>query len=261
MQIGRRPVALALTFPRSVLISGAAAPMTMMPDSSNPEADTPENRESAGADDATQVGDSLSASFMPPDAMAARIEALLFVHGRPISARRIADLLEVPSVIPVKQCLALLARRYDDLGSAFSLQELAQGYQLTTRPEHDALLNKLVREREAQKLSPAVLECLAVIAYKQPISRLDIESIRGSSSDHLVRALLERGFIQVSERDKNRGNAALYGTTGEFLRAFGLKSLGELPRQQDLASLVAAQEGAGEAEVDEVQVQDPDKPQ
>ncbi len=210
------------------------------------------------ADDATQVGDALSASFMPPDAMAAKIEALLFVHGKPITARRIADLLEVPSVIPVKQTLALLGRRYDEMGSAFSLQELAMGFQLTTRPEHDGLLNKLVREREAQKLSPAALECLAVIAYKQPIARVDIESIRGSGCDHLVRALIERGLIHVSERDKNRGNAALYGTTGEFLRVFGLRSLSELPRQGDLATHAMAMESAGEAEIDRVEVKDPE---
>ncbi len=225
----------------------------MMPSPNEPLSAPQDDPESTGADDATQVGDAISASFMPSDAMASKIEALLFVHAKPISARRIADLLEVPSVIPVKQTLALLAKRYDEMGSAFALQELAAGYQLTTRPEHDVLLNKLVREREAQKLSPAALECLAVIAYKQPISRLDIESIRGSSSDHLVRALIERGFIQVSERDKNRGNAALYGTTGEFLRAFGLRSQSELPRQADLAAPAAE----GEPAVDQVEVKDP----
>lgn len=227
----------------------------MMPDSSNPEADAPEDREPSPADDATQVGDAVSASFMPSDAMASKIEALLFVHSKPISARRIADLLEVPSVIPVKQSLALLAKRYDDVGSAFALQELANGYQLTTRPEHDGLLHKLVREREAQKLSPAALECLAVIAYKQPISRLDIESIRGSGSDHLVRALLERGFIQVAERDSKRGNAALYGTTAEFLRAFGLRTISELPRQADLATPAPE----GEPAVEQVEVKAPEK--
>lgn len=257
MKNGRPRVALSVAFHSGscTLNWGAARQTTMMPDSSNPEADAPQDRESAPADDATQVGDAVSASYMPSDAMAAKIEALLFVHSKPISVRRIADLLEVPSVIPVRQSLALLAKRYDEMGSAFALQELANGYQLTTRPEHDALLNKLVREREAQKLSPAVLECLAVIAYKQPISRLDIESIRGSSSDHLVRALLERGLVQVTERDNKRGNAALYGTTAEFLRVFGLRSLSELPRQADLAAPAPADEPA----VEQVEVKAPEK--
>ena len=186
-----------------------------------------------------------------------RIEALLFVHAKPISARRIADLLGVASVIPVKQSLSALNARYDSTGSAVTIQEIAQGYQLTTRPEHDEILNQLVREREAQKLSPSAMEVLAIVAYKQPISRVDIESIRGAGSDHLVRALLDRGVIAVTDRAPKPGSPALYGTTAEFLRAFGLKSLSELPREGDLS--VAAEGSAGDASVEQSEVKAPDE--
>ncbi|MCC6573022.1 MAG: SMC-Scp complex subunit ScpB [Planctomycetes bacterium] len=223
-----------------------------MPDPTNPVPPDPVVR-----DDDTTIGDVLSASSMPQEAMMTRIEALLFVHAKPISARRIADLLGVGSVIPVKQSLAALAARYDSTGSAMSIQELAAGYQLTTRPEHNDLLAQLVREREAQKLSPAALEVLAIIAYKQPLSRVDIESIRGAGSDHLMRALLDRGLVAVTERSNKPGAAALYGTTAEFLRAFGLKALGELPREGDLS--VPDSANAGDAAVEQSEAKTPEE--
>lgn len=207
------------------------------------------------ADDATSAGDIIAASAIPQDALAAKLEALLFVHSKPVSARRLAELVEITSVIPIKQALEFLARRYDETGSAFSLQNLAQGYMLTTRPEHDDLLKKLVREREAQKLSPATLEALAIIAYKQPISRTELENIRGAGVDHLVRALLDRGLVKVGDRDGSKpGAPALYVTTAEFLRAFGLKSIGELPTEADLS---AGAQDAGDADVEQTQAADP----
>ncbi len=207
--------------------------------------------EDFGADDATSAGDIIAAGAIPQDALAAKLEALLFVHSRPVSARRLSELVGITSVIPVKQALDLLTRRYSEHGSAFTLQNLAAGYQLTTRPEHDALLNQLVREREAQKLSPATLEALAIIAYKQPIGRNELENIRGAGSDHLVRALMDRGLVKVTERDTSKpGSPALYGTTAEFLRAFGLRSLSELPSEGDLAAPTADDENVSTVEAE-----------
>jgi len=193
---------------------------------------------------------------IPQDALAAKLEALLFVHSRPVALRRLAELAGQGSVIPVRQALEFLAARYESSGSAFTLQNLAQGYQLTTRPEHDALLQQLVREREAQKLSPATLEALAIIAYKQPISRAELENIRGAGADHLVRTLMDRGLVKVGERDTSKpGNPALYVTTAEFLRAFGLRDLRELPSQADLSAGAAE---AGEGEVEQAQAEAPE---
>jgi segregation and condensation protein B len=225
-----------------------------------PEADdyVPET-EDEGVDDATSAGDVITGSAVPQDALAARLEALLFVHSRPVAARRLAELAGLTSVIPVKQALELLQKRYNEHGSAFTLQDLAQGYQLTTRPEHDALLNQLVREREAQKLSPATLEALAIIAYKQPIGRGDLDNIRGAGSDHLVRNLLDRGLVKVAKRDTSKpGSPALYGTTAEFLRAFGLRSVSELPTEGDLVAPAESEGDGDEAAVEQAEVSAPD---
>jgi segregation and condensation protein B len=214
--------------------------------------------EDEGVDDATSAGDVITGAAIPQDALAARLEALLFVHSRPVAARRLAELVGLTSVIPVKQALELLQKRYEEHGSAFTLQDLAKGYLLTTRPEHDDLLKQLVREREAQKLSPATLEALAIIAYKQPIGRADLDNVRGAGSDHLVRNLLDRGLIKVTERDSSKGNAALYGTTAEFLRAFGLRSISELPTEGDLAAPADTEGDDDGPAVEQAEVSAPD---
>jgi segregation and condensation protein B len=213
------------------------------------------------AENDTGAGDVVAADATPQDALMARLEALLFVHSRPASARRLAELVGLTSVIPVKQALEALQSRYEQTGSAFLLQELAQGFQLTTRAEHDGLLKQLVREREAQKLSPATLEALAIIAYKQPLGRSDLENIRGAGSDHLVRALMDRGLIKVVKRDTSKpGNPAMYGTTGEFLRAFGLRSLNELPTEGDLVApeISETDEPDDEPVVERSEIRNPD---
>lgn len=192
-----------------------------------------------GADDATSAGDIIAAGAIPQDALAAKLEALLFVHSRPVAARRLAELVGITSVIPVKQALDLLTRRYAEHGSAFTLQNLAGGYQLTTRPEHDALLNQLVREREAQKLSPATLEALAIIAYKQPIIRAQIEAIRGVACGEVLRSLIERHLIKIVGRAEELGRPILYGTTKTFLEVFGLASLDDLPKAEEFKAGLA----------------------
>jgi segregation and condensation protein B len=219
----------------------------------------PEISEQAESD--TGAGHLVAAGAIPQDALMAKLEALLFVHSRPTNARRLAELVGLTSVIPVKQALEALQARYEQTGSAFSLQELAQGFQLTTRAEHDNLLKQLVREREAQKLSPATLEALAIIAYKQPLGRSELENIRGAGSDHLVRALMDRGLIKVVKRDTSKpGNPAMYGTTGEFLRAFGLRSLSELPTEGDLVApeISETEEPDDEPVVEQSEIRNPD---
>jgi segregation and condensation protein B len=219
----------------------------------------PEISEQAESD--TGAGHLVAAGAIPQDALMAKLEALLFVHSRPTNARRLAELVGLTSVIPVKQALEALQSRYEQTGSAFSLQELAQGFQLTTRAEHDNLLKQLVREREAQKLSPATLEALAIIAYKQPLGRSELENIRGAGSDHLVRALMDRGLIKVVKRDTSKpGNPAMYGTTGEFLRAFGLRSLSELPTEGDLVApeISETEEPDDEPVVEQSEIRNPD---
>jgi len=173
---------------------------------------------------------------------ASRMEALLFVSPRPIAARRIAELLDLTSVIPIRKAAAVLRSAYES--RAFELRETAGGYQLMTRPEFEADVTKLSRVRRAQKLSQGALETLSVVAYKQPITRAELDAIRGSASDHHLRTLGERGLVRITGRQRaegtSGGGAALYGTTTAFLDDFGLGGIGELPREGDLGMLEEA---------------------
>ncbi len=119
-------------------------------------------------------------------ALSLRVEALLFVSAKPLAPRRIADLLGIASVIPIRRAAALLATACT--GRSYELREHAGGYQLMTRPEFEKDVLLLQRERKAQKLTPGALETLAVVAYKQPIGRTELDSIRGAGSDHHIRS-------------------------------------------------------------------------
>ncbi|MCK6440002.1 MAG: SMC-Scp complex subunit ScpB [Planctomycetes bacterium] len=199
----------------------------------------------------SEEGPELDADEVP--ALAKRMEALLFVSPRPMSVRRLAELLGLTSVVPVRQAAAYLKPTYD--GHAFELRELAGGYQFMTTPEFEAEVLKLQKQKKAQKLTPGALETLAVIAYKQPITRQEIDNIRGVSSDHHIRALAERDLVKVVGRKTDGtfggGAPALYGTTTQFLNEFGLKSLSELPVTDDMVKLPPKKKAAkGEEAVD-----------
>jgi segregation and condensation protein B len=183
-------------------------------------------------------------------ALSLRVEALLFVSAKPLAARRIAELLGLTSVIPIRRAAEKLAASCES--RSFELREHAGGYQFMTRPAHENDVLLLQRQRRAQKLSPGGLETLAVIAYKQPITRTELEAIRGSGSDHHIRALSERGLIRIVDRKREEGTiggmgAALYGTTTQFLDEFGLGTLSELPTHDDLSRPQPALVVAGDA--------------
>ncbi len=177
------------------------------------------------------------------ESLALRLEALLFVSNKPLSARKLASLLDLDSIVPLRQAAEILARCYD--GRAFELCERANGYQLATRKDFETDILKLQREKKAQKLTPGALETLAVIAYKQPVTRLEIEAIRGSQSDHYLRILSDRDLIKITGRKKEKASgsgSALYGTTTTFLNSFGIQSLSELPQEEDLNALAESSE-------------------
>lgn len=182
--------------------------------------------------------------------LARRMEALLFVSSRPMSAKRLADLLELDSIVPIREAADYLNEQYAE--RAFELRLLAGGYQLLTRAALEPEVLKLQKQRKAQKLTPGALETLAIIAYKQPIPRQDIDNIRGVQSDHYIRQLAERHLIRVVGRggDGSFGgsNPALYGTTTTFLDEFGLKSLKELPQEEDMLAFEAEEQAKKEAE-------------
>lgn len=156
----------------------------------------------------------------------ARIEALLFVATSPITASQIADWLQIP-VGTVEKNLQELTDRYT--GQGISIQRYSGKYQLTTAPEYAEDVEKFLGLEVTTRLSRAAIETMAIIAYRQPITRPGIEAIRGVSSDGVIRSLLSRGLIQEVGRAEGPGRPILFSTTVDFLQHFGLNSLDQLP--------------------------------
>lgn len=156
----------------------------------------------------------------------ARIEALLFVALAPVSVHQLATALDLnPKVVDEE--LKALEQRY--LQGGLRLQQHGNGYQLTTAPELAADVERFLKLESAARLSQAALEVLAIVSYKQPITRPQIDAIRGVNSDSSLRTLLRHGLIQETGRSSGPGRPILYETSPEFLQYFGLRSLGELP--------------------------------
>ena len=175
----------------------------------------------------------------------AEVEALLLVSDRPIAEQRIVEILEVEhaqdpgeartqALNQVRSAIDGLNAVYEETARAFRIVKLAGGYQVMTLPEHGELLARLRGERQLQRLTPAALETLAIIAYRQPILRADLESIRGVACGEVLRGLLERRLVRITGRAEEIGRPMLYGTTKEFLEVFGLSSLKDLPQAKDI---------------------------
>jgi len=163
------------------------------------------------------------------------IEALLFCSDRPLTARRLAELSGAPDGRVARELARELKREYDAEERAFSVEEVAGGFQLLTRPEYAPWVANLENRRRQESLSKAALETLAIVAYRQPITRAELEDIRGVQSGHILRALIERRLLRVVGKSQELGRPLLYGTTRYFLETFGLRSLSELPRTGRLA--------------------------
>ncbi|MCL6453260.1 MAG: SMC-Scp complex subunit ScpB [Alicyclobacillus sp.] len=157
------------------------------------------------------------------------LEALLFAAGSEgIATDELARLLDVP-VAEVRSLCAQLKQTYEDRGSGIDLVELAGAWQLVTRPEHAPYLRRLATAPSNPGLSQAALEVLAIVAYRQPISRAQVEEVRGVQSDSVLQTLLHRQLVCEVGRMEAPGRPILYGTTPLFLQVFGLRSLEDLP--------------------------------
>ena len=156
------------------------------------------------------------------------VEALLFVSDEPVSAARLARVLEAAPG-EIESVLAALAQDYREAERGFQLREVAGGWRLYTHPAHHDVIEQYVLSWDTRRLSQAALEALAVVAYHQPVTRTGINAVRGVNSEGVVSSLIEKGLVREVGRDKNQGNAILYGTTRTFLEKFGLRDLDELP--------------------------------
>lgn len=163
------------------------------------------------------------------DVQLARVEAMLFCADEPLTARRLATVAELADAAEARRHLDRLQELYADEGAAFQIEELAGGYQLLTRPEFHPWLVRLRQHASEPRLTGALLETLAIIAYRQPIMRAALEAVRGVHCGDALRELLERGLVRITGRDDSLGRPMLYGTTKRFLQAFGLRDLRDLP--------------------------------
>ena len=178
---------------------------------------------------------------MPPSNRKAALEALLFSSDEPLALALLAESLDLP-VAEVAEAMHELDAEYQAREAGVQLREIAGGHLLVTSPDHAEWVGRLLRGRKRARLSRAGLETMAIVAYKQPVTKGEIESIRGVDSSGVLATLMERNLITIRGRSKVVGRPLLYGTTGEFLDYFGLRDLTELPRPEELRALVAARE-------------------
>jgi len=170
------------------------------------------------------------------DNLKAIVESLLLAADTPLTVDKIKSILEIQDRQAAQNVLTSLAEEYDAQKRGFFLSEVAGGYQLRTRPEHGQWVRRMKQSRPA-RLSRAAMETLAIVAYKQPVLRSDVEHLRGVDSGGTLRTLLERGLIRVLGRKPLPGRPMVYGTTKRFLEIFDLKGLDGLPTLKDLEDL------------------------
>jgi len=171
-----------------------------------------------------------------PDGLPVRqvVEALLFATDSPLPANKIAQILDQGTSRHVRAYIKDLNAEYERKGRAFRIEEVAGGYQMLTLPAMQPWLAKLLQTRQEGRISPTQMETLAVIAYRQPVLRADVEVIRGVDCADVIHRLREMGLVKIVGRAEDVGRPLLYGTTKKFLRVFGLASLDDLPRVEEL---------------------------
>lgn len=192
--------------------------------------DTDTNTSELGAGEASPEA-SGGATLGQSDASAeAVVEAILFSTDAPLPVAKIAQMLGVGDANDVKTHIAALNQRYEEVGAAFRIELIAKGYQMLTRPVFNNWVKKLQKARGETRLSGAALETLAIVAYKQPVLRADIEIVRGVAVGDMLVRLRDMNLVRIVGRAEEIGRPLLYGTTPHFLEVFGLGSLKDLPK-------------------------------
>ncbi len=174
------------------------------------------------------------------------IEALVFVSGNPVSLDKLKGVFEEETDEQIEAQVRQLQQDYIDRGSGLMLAEVAGGYQLATRPEHFAWIRKFKTVKTTTRLSKPALETLAIVAYKQPITRSEVEAIRGVNIGGIMRNLMERRLVKIVGKKDVPGKPMMYGTTMEFLQYFGLKDLSALPTLKEFQELEAGEDAMEE---------------
>ncbi len=179
------------------------------------------------------------------DERIARLEAVLFISREPLSTRKLAQLAGLADGTEARTCVGRLNQIYEATLSAFRVESVAGGFQLLTRPRYSPWLRRLHQSRVETRLSSPAAETLAIIAYRQPVVRAEIEAIRGVKCGEIVRQLMERDLVRIAGKSEELGRPFLYATTRRFLQVFGLRDLDELPRAEKLRASPGAADPAG----------------
>ncbi len=174
-----------------------------------------------------------------PDEVKSILEAILFAASEPISIKQLSQILSDVSSRQIRPLLMQLRDEYDESKRSFQLIEIAEAFQICTRPEYHGWIEKFYTRQVRVKLSPSALEALAIVAYKQPTTRAEIEAIRGVNSDSVVNSLIEKGLIRIAGRKPGAGRSLLFATTDTFLEQFGLKNLSDLPTMEEIEQVLS----------------------
>jgi len=164
----------------------------------------------------------------------ARLEAAFFVAENPLSTRKLCQFALLADTTEVKELIEELNQAYEADGSAFGIERVASGYQMLTRPRFAHWLDQLHQRTAELKLSPPAMETLTIVAYRQPITRADVEAIRGVQCSEILKLLMDRGLVKIGGEDDSLGRPYLYVTTRMFLELFGLRTLDDLPSASEL---------------------------
>lgn len=162
------------------------------------------------------------------------LEALLFSTHHPLTTQRLAELIDLPRQAPLRKAIKALNAAYEEAHRSFRIEQVAGGYQMLTLPEYGDALKRLHQKEIDTKLTKSAVETLAIIAYKQPILRADVEAIRGVACGETIRSLMEKHLVRIGGRAELPGRPILYGTTKRFLELFGLNTLTDLPQGEVL---------------------------
>jgi len=193
---------------------------------------------------------------MNNESNASIVEAIVLASPEPVSCRRISDVHEDLTPSLVKQAICELNNRYMESGSSFRIRELAGGFQFHIVPEYSGYVEELFSRRRKMRLTKAALETLAIVSYRQPVTKTQIEHIRGVSSDGVLHNLLEKKLITIRGRAATVGKPLQYGTTNEFLKFFGLNQLEDLPQMGEIEDLIRSQDSQNQTELELPQDED-----
>jgi segregation and condensation protein B len=195
-------------------------------DDQQPPSDEAVDGEIEASDDAEE------SSAQAEEAELGLLEALLLSTHHPLTAGRLGEVMGLSTTKPVRRAIKQLNEQYESTARSFRIEQVAGGYQILTLPHYGEQLKKLHQKEADAKLTKAALETLAIVAYKQPVLRADVEAIRGCACGETIRSLMEKHLVKIAGRAEEPGRPILYGTTKRFLELFGLNSVKDLPQPE-----------------------------